>query len=218
MTRFSTFAILASASALALSACMKSEPAPDNAAISNVAANDVAVANGMVGNDGAASNSAMAGVPQSFNFNGGDGRLLGSVTVSEDPAGLVMNLSGIGMPAGVHGIHLHEKGLCDGPKFESAGAHWNPANKKHGRDNPQGAHAGDLANLTVAADGTATVSVPIAGVKMSSGAMMLADADGTALVIHAKADDYKTDPSGDSGDRIACAVVAPPKQGRDSGN
>ena len=206
MTRFSTFALLAAsaASAIALSGCMKSEPAPDNAAITNVAAaNDVAV-----GNDVAMGNSAMAGVPQSFNFTGGDGRLLGKVTVSEDPAGLVMNISAIGMPAGVHGIHLHEKGLCDGPKFESAGKHWNPAGKQHGRDNSAGAHAGDLANLTVAADGTATVSVPVAGVRMASGQMMLADADGTALVIHAKADDYKTDPSGDSGDRIACAVVA----------
>ena len=153
-------------------------------------------------------NIAMAGVPQRFNINGGDGRLLGRVTISEDPAGLVMNISGVGMPAGVHGIHLHEKGLCEGPKFESAGEHWNPAGKQHGRDNPEGAHAGDLANLTVAADGTATVSMPVAGVKMASGRWMLADADGTALVIHAKADDYKTDPSGNSGDRIACAVVA----------
>ncbi len=115
------------------------------------------------------------------------------------------------MPPGDHGIHLHEKGLCDGPKFESAGAHWNPAGKKHGRDNPAGAHLGDLANLVVAANGTASVSIPVDDVMMKSGANMLADADGTALVIHAKADDYKTDPSGDSGDRIACAVLAGPK-------
>ncbi len=208
MTRHSTLTLFITAGAVALSGCLKNEPAPDNAAVSNIAAaNDVAVGNGTAVGD-PMGNSAMAGVPQSANFIGGDGRLLGSVTVSEDGAGLVMNINAIGMPAGVHGIHLHEKGLCDGPKFESAGAHWNPAGKKHGRDNPAGAHAGDLANLTVAADGTATVSVPVAGVKMSSGDMMLADADGTALVIHAKADDYKTDPSGDSGDRIACAVVA----------
>lgn len=205
MTRLSTLAIFATASALTLAACMKSEPAPSNVAITNVAANDVAIAND------AAGTSAMAGVPTTASFNGGDGALLGTVTVSEDPSGLVMNISGVGMPAGVHGIHLHEKGLCEGPKFESAGAHWNPAGKKHGRDNPEGAHAGDLANLTVAADGTATVSVPVAGVKMSSGELMLADMDGTALVIHAKADDYKTDPSGNSGDRVACAVLAKAK-------
>lgn len=208
MTRHSTLVIFAAAtSALALSGCFKSEPAPDNAAITNVAADDVAMGGG-----NSMGNAAMPGVPVTASFNGGDGRLLGSVTVSEDAAGLVMNVSGVGMPAGVHGIHLHEKGLCDGPKFESAGAHWNPAGKKHGRDNPEGAHAGDLANLTVAADGTATVSIPVAGAKMASGNMMLADADGTALVIHAKADDYKTDPSGNSGDRIACAVVAAPKR------
>lgn len=198
MTRLSTFVILATASGLALSACARSEAPVENTAVANNSAFDYA----------AGGKSAMAGVPTNANFIGGDGRLLGSVTISEDPAGLVMNISGVGMPAGVHGIHLHEKGLCDGPKFESAGGHFNPAGKKHGRDNPEGAHAGDLANLTVAADGTATVSVPLAGAKISSGNLVLADADGTALVIHAKADDYQTDPSGNSGDRIACAIIA----------
>ena len=206
MTRIATIALTIAASSIALSACADNDP---------VTGNGAAVANATVAAPGAgnmaAGNSAMAGVPQSVNFTGGDGRLLGQVTVSEDPAGLVMNISAIGLPPGVHGIHLHETGLCQGPKFESAGKHWNPGMKKHGRDNPDGAHAGDLANLTVAADGTATVSVPVAGAKMSSRDMMLADADGTALVIHAKADDYMTDPSGDSGDRIACAVVAAPK-------
>ena len=122
-----------------------------------------------------------------------------------------MTVTASGMPAGTHGIHLHEKGLCEGPKFESAGAHWNPAAKKHGRDNPEGAHLGDLANLEVGADGAASANFTVAGAMMASGAKMLADADGTALVVHAKPDDYKTDPSGNSGDRIACAVVAAPK-------
>ena len=198
MTRFPTMLTFAAAGSLMLAACSK----PEAPVANDAAPGDVAFDNAAGGN------SAMAGVPTTANFNGGDGALLGTVTISEDAAGLVMNISGVGMPAGVHGIHLHEKGLCDGPKFEGAGAHWNPTAKKHGRDNPEGAHAGDMANLTVAADGTATVSVPVAGAKISSGEMMLADADGTALVIHAKADDYKTDPSGNSGDRIACAVVA----------
>ena len=200
MTRFSPFAPFALAiavSAVALTACSKNDTPVDNAVTDNA----VAVGDATAG-------TAMAGVPQSVAFTGGDGALLGSVMVSEDPSGLVMNVSAIAMPAGVHGIHLHEKGLCEGPKFASAGAHWNPGAKQHGRDNPAGAHAGDLANLTVAADGSAKVSIPVAGAKMASGAMMLADADGTALVIHAKPDDYKTDPSGDSGDRIACAVLA----------
>ena len=198
-----TLAIVAAA--LALGACSKNGAPVDNAAI----VNDVAVGDAVAEN--AVAGTAMAGVPQSVAFTGADGALLGSVMVSEDPGGLVMNVSAIAMPAGVHGIHLHEKGLCEGPKFASAGAHWNPGAKQHGRDNPAGPHVGDLANLTVAADGTAKSSIPVAGVKTASGAMMLADADGTALVIHAKADDYKTDPSGDSGDRIACAVLAAPK-------
>ncbi len=104
-----------------------------------------------------------------------------------------------------------KRGCATAPKFESAGAHWNPGAKKHGRDNPQGAHLGDFANLEVAGAGTATANFTVAGAMMASGATMLADADGTAIVVHAKADDYKTDPAGDSGERIACAVIAAPK-------
>ena len=103
------------------------------------------------------------------------------------------------MPAGLHGIHLHEKGLCEGPKFESAGKHWNPGGKQHGRDNPLGAHLGDLPNIEVGVSG-GTARIAAVGAE-------LADADGTALVLHAKPDDYQTDPSGASGDRVACAVV-----------
>ena len=205
MTRLSTLVLTIAASSIALAACMKSETPAENVAV----ADDMASANAMEANM-AAGNDATA-APATFFFKGGDGAELGTVSVSEDAAGLTLNLNATGMPAGVHGIHLHEKGLCDGPRFDSAGAHWNPGQKKHGRDNPAGAHAGDLANINVNADGSARVNIPIAGVMMASGATMLADADGTALVIHAKADDYKTDPSGDSGDRIACAVVAAPK-------
>ncbi|MCY7398305.1 MAG: superoxide dismutase family protein [Sphingomonas bacterium] len=207
MTQFSHLAILATVGMLSLAACSRETEAPANdlaAGNSAMADNAMTSGNGMSGN-------VMAGAAQSFAFTGGDGTALGSVSLSEDAGGASMTVNASGMPAGVHGIHLHEKGLCDGPKFESAGKHWNPASKQHGRDNPQGAHLGDLANLTVGADGTATTTIPLAGVMMASGANMLADADGTSLVIHAKADDYKTDPSGDSGDRIACAVVAPPR-------
>ena len=202
MTRFSPFATAtaAFAAALALAACQAEAPSPAPDA-----------GNGdLMANDAIAANDATK-APQQTAFTGADGAALGSVTVSEAAGGLMLAVSATGMPAGKHGIHLHEKGLCEGPKFESAGAHWNPSMKQHGRDNPAGAHAGDLANLTVAADGSAKTSIPLAGAMMASGAMMLADADGTALVVHAKADDYKTDPSGDSGDRIACAVIAAPK-------
>ena len=200
-TSRSTFALM-TASALALAACSQGDAPP----IEN---GDVAMGENVDAGDDAG--NAMAGAPTSFALTSGDGATRGSVTIAEDAAGLTINVSASGLPAGVHGIHLHEKGLCEGPKFASAGAHWNPAAKQHGRDNPAGAHLGDLANLEVGADGSASVSIPIEGVTMASGATMLADADGTAIVIHAKADDYKTDPSGDSGDRVACAVLAPSK-------
>lgn len=144
-----------------------------------------------------------SGAARSFAIRGADGASLGSVTLAEEPAGLTINVSASGLPPGAHGIHLHEKGLCDGPEFKSAGAHWNPAGKQHGRDNPAGAHLGDLANLSVQGNGFGSAIFPVE--------QSLADVDGTALVIHAKPDDHKTDPSGASGDRIACAVLAAPE-------
>lgn len=199
MTQLRPLLVAAVSAAALVSACQKPE----------ATANGEASANAMADGNGAAMNSDMAeaGVPASFNIAGGDGKPLGTVTLSEDPAGMMINISATGMPAGVHGLHLHEKGICEGPKFESAGSHWNPQAKKHGKDNPMGAHLGDLPNLTVGADGSATASIPGGTATMAS----IADADGTSLVVHAKADDYKTDPSGNSGDRIACVVLAPPK-------
>lgn len=189
------------AAALALAACQGEAPTAD------AGNGDAAVANAV----NAPGDATKA--PQQFAFTGSDGAPLGSVTVTEDAAGLMLSVSATGLPAGRHGIHLHEKGLCEGPKFVSAGSHWNPNAKQHGRDNPAGAHLGDLVNLEVAADGSAKTGFPIPGAMIASGSVMLGDADGTALVIHAKADDYKTEPSGDSGDRIACAVIAAPKPG-----
>jgi Cu-Zn family superoxide dismutase len=149
--------------------------------------------------------------PQTIALNGTDGRPVGTVTLSEDANGVTIKVDASAIAAGTHGVHLHEKGLCEGPKFESAGAHWNPASKQHGRDNPMGAHLGDLANFDIGQAGAATTSFTVAGVTMSGATNALADADGTSLVVHAKADDYRTDPSGNSGDRVACAVLAPPK-------
>jgi Cu-Zn family superoxide dismutase len=150
--------------------------------------------------------------PQTIALNGTDGRPVGTVTLSEDANGVTIKVDASAIAAGTHGVHLHEKGLCEGPKFESAGAHWNPESKQHGRDNPMGAHLGDLANFDIGQAGAATTSFTVAGVTMSGATNALADADGTSLVVHAKADDYKTDPSGNSGDRVACAVLAPPKR------
>ena len=131
----------------------------------------------------------------------GDGKAIGEVALAIDGSMRVRVMAGA-FPPGVHGMHLHETGLCTGPGFTSAGAHWNTTGKQHGKDNPLGAHLGDLPNITLDPVTGGTASIPALGTP-------LADGDGTALVIHAKADDYKTDPSGNSGDRIACAVIAP---------
>jgi Cu-Zn family superoxide dismutase len=103
----------------------------------------------------------------------------------------------------MHGAHLHTVGKCDGPDFVSAGGHWNPTNMKHGSMNPQGPHEGDMPNLTVGATGKGSLSMKIAGASFDT----LMDADGAAMVIHAGQDDLKSDPSGNSGGRLACGVL-----------
>ena len=192
--------LLAGACLLSLGACSREVAAPLNEVTANDAGAAPAVAPG-----------TDAATAQTFNFADGEGKSLGNVALSEGADGLTITVNASGLPAGTHGIHLHEKGLCEGPKFASAGAHWNPETKEHGRDNPQGAHLGDLPNLEVDSAGKATTSFSVASVVLANGANKIGDTDGTALVVHAKADDYKTDPTGDSGDRIACAVLAAPK-------
>ena len=175
---------------LAIGACT-------NSSTNNMAANDEAARNAMP-----AAADAEGGVA-TVSLAAADGSPRGSATFTDGAQGVAVQVTAAGLPAGEHGIHVHTVGRCDPPKFETAGAHWNPTNKQHGRDNPQGAHAGDMPNLTIGADGSGTASFTLAGESLAQ----LLDADGAALVIHAKPDDYKTDPSGDSGDRIACGVV-----------
>lgn len=136
------------------------------------------------------------------------GRDLGTISLTETATDLGLNGTLRGLPPGTHGIHLHTVGRCEAP-FKTAGDHWNPTNKQHGTENPQGPHLGDLQNITVAADSSATVAVRTPGGTLR-GANPLLDADGAALVVHANADDNRTDPTGNSGDRIACGVVRAP--------
>lgn len=130
-------------------------------------------------------------------------RPAGRATVREVAGGLRVTVDARNLPMGTHGAHLHTVGSCLGPDFASAGPHWNPANAKHGSMNPAGPHAGDLPNLTIGRDGRGTLGVVLAGATMDG----LLDADGAALVIHAGPDDLMTDPSGNSGARLACGVL-----------
>jgi superoxide dismutase, Cu-Zn family len=143
------------------------------------------------------------------------GASIGTVRAWQTAGGVTFRLDASGLPHGVHALHVHTVGRCDAPSFDSAGPHWNPAGRRHGTSNPQGPHAGDLPNVTVAANGMLgeTVTLPGADLTTPSGVPgALLDGDGAALVLHAAADDQMTDPSGNSGARIACAVLTPTPQ------
>jgi Cu-Zn family superoxide dismutase len=134
------------------------------------------------------------------------GHDLGTLSLSDTQGGIMIMGDLHGMAPGEHGIHIHMTGSCT-PTFAAAGGHWNPANKEHGKDNPKGPHMGDLMNITVGKDSTVSVMVTSPGGTLT-GTDALLDADGAAVVIHAKADDYKSQPAGNAGDRIACGAIA----------
>jgi Cu-Zn family superoxide dismutase len=136
-----------------------------------------------------------------------NGQPAGMATLTPAPGGVRIVIDAKGMPPGPHGVHIHEVGKCDGPQFTTAGAHFNPDKKQHGTLNPQGPHGGDLPNLTVAADGTGRLETMTERITLGSGATSVFDADGSAIVVHAGPDDFKTDPTGNSGGRIACGVI-----------
>lgn len=184
-TRFSLGASML-AGALALSACNSEAPTepPEDAA--------------------AADTTQDAAMPQmaTASLKTADGRDAGTVTASERDGGIAIAVTAMGLTAGDRGIHVHTTGQCEGPKFETAGGHWNPVGAEHGLSNPQGAHYGDMPNLTIAGDGSGTMEYMIDNTSLAE----MLDEDGAAVIIHAGADDQMTDPSGDSGDRVACGV------------
>ncbi len=133
------------------------------------------------------------------------GKAIGTATLTETVDGIILQVSAKGLKKGDHGMHIHRTGKCEAPKFDSAGPHFDVSNRQHGRDNPKGAHSGDLPNLAPGKRKTAFAEAVIPGVALF-GATGLLDSDGAAIVIHAGPDDYRTDPSGNSGGRIACGV------------
>ena len=139
------------------------------------------------------------------------GTPIGTAQIWQEKNGLVhVDIASISLPGGTHGIHFHEVAKCDGsttPSFSTAGAHYNPMGKQHGLQNPNGPHAGDNPNIVIPATGVGSVAFTTDRVTLTPGTTSLFDADGSSLVIHANADDQVTNPSGNSGGRIACGVV-----------
>jgi Cu-Zn family superoxide dismutase len=133
------------------------------------------------------------------------GQPAGRATAREVGGGVRFTLDVSGMPPGQHGAHVHTVGRCDPPDFQTAGPHWNPTGAKHGTNNPQGPHLGDLPNIVIGSDGRGTLSFVMPGATMAG----VLDPDGGSMMVHAAADDLVTDPSGNSGGRIACGVFQP---------
>lgn len=137
-----------------------------------------------------------------------EGKNIGTATLVETLNGVLISAEATGLPPGIHGFHIHETGRCDPASgFESAGGHYNPSKSEHGFMVEGGPHAGDMANQTVDQNGTLKAEVFNSKVMLNSGDAPLLDQDGSALVIHATADDYRSQPSGNAGDRLACGVI-----------
>ncbi|MGD9810031.1 MAG: superoxide dismutase family protein [Sphingobium sp.] len=135
------------------------------------------------------------------------GTKVGAAHLTQQGDDIAVSLSVTGISPGLHGAHIHTTGTCDAPGFAGAQGHWNPAGAHHGLKNPEGHHSGDMPNIDVDADGKGALDFTIANASITGGDTPLLDADGAALVIHAGPDDMMSDPSGNSGGRIACGVI-----------
>lgn len=135
------------------------------------------------------------------------GKNIGSAVLSERGNGVLITVNVKGLPQGLHAVHVHAVGKCDGPAFTSAGGHFNPQSKKHGFKNPDGPHAGDLPDMYVNKDGVGRYEALTESITLGAAETSVFDADGSAVVLHITADDNVTDPAGNSGDRIACGVI-----------
>ncbi|WP_438444651.1 superoxide dismutase family protein [Gorillibacterium sp. sgz5001074] len=152
--------------------------------------------------------SAAVGAKRIVELAGPNGEKIGKAELTQMSKGVHIHVEASNLVPGKHGFHIHETGLCEGPDFKSAGGHYNPTNKKHGFENPKGPHSGDLPNLSVSTDGTVTADMVAKYVTLEEGKPgSLLKPSGTSLIIHAGPDDYKTDPAGNSGGRVACGRI-----------
>lgn len=148
-----------------------------------------------------------AALAASAELKDADGKTVGTAELQDTPSGLLMTVTLQGLSPGEHAFHIHETGACEPPAFESAGGHFNPHGKEHGYMSPAGNHAGDLPNIHVPESGNLTFEAIARQASLGDGPGNVLDSDGSALMIHAGPDDYKTDPAGGAGDRIACGVI-----------